>query len=94
MPKQEAEQISQEEAVKIITSSEYFMKETSSIAPDPLSIPIGEDVGVESADATPGAHLQHGKLVGLSVDTITVQLKNEVRVHFPRRGSVVLKSSL
>jgi len=39
-----------------------------------------------------GSHPQYGKLVSLRVDTVTVELKNTLRVHFPRRGVLVKKS--
>jgi hypothetical protein len=49
---------------------------------------------VENIDTTPGAHPQNGKLVGLDKNEIVVELKNGIRLHFPRVGYLVKEAKV
>ncbi|KAK3680049.1 hypothetical protein LTR78_000426 [Recurvomyces mirabilis] len=81
--------LSAEEASKQILGSEYALSDIGVDSTDPLGFKGGEDVAIEMTDATPGYCPQNGKLVGLSKSRIVVQVKNGLRVHFPRIGYVV-----
>lgn len=59
---------------------------------DPTGLKAGDDVTVENLDTEPGAHLQHGKLFGLSPAEIVLELPTGVRLHFPRKGQVLKKA--
>ena len=61
---------------------------------DPLGIKAGTDVTVENSDTEAGAHPQKGKLVGVNNKEVVVELKNGIRVHFPRIGYVVKEAKV
>ncbi|KAL2075248.1 hypothetical protein VTL71DRAFT_191 [Oculimacula yallundae] len=92
MPSRQAEKISDDQAVEAITSGNYFVQETSPVSNDPLRLPIGEKVTIETTDSTAGSSPQYGKLASLRIDTVAVELENQLRIHFPRRGVIVKKA--
>lgn len=50
-----------------------------------------EDADLHSAQ--PGACQQRGELVSSKLDTVTIELQNGARIHFPRKGTLVKKAS-
>ncbi|OCK75600.1 hypothetical protein K432DRAFT_429307 [Lepidopterella palustris CBS 459.81] len=92
LPKSTPTEISQEDAVKNILSSSYAVGLPKWDDNDHLGIEEGAVVTVESSDATPGAHPQAGKLVGVSMKEVVLELDNSVRLHFPRQGYIVRKA--
>jgi glutathione S-transferase len=80
---------SQEDVWDLLRSAEYTAKDIGVNEKDPLGIKAGTHVTVENSDTVSGAHPQAGKLVGLNDQETVVELKNGLRVHFPRVGYVV-----
>lgn len=44
---------------------------------------------IDSYSTDPGKHPQAGKLIGTSIDETVIELKDGVRLHFPRVGYIV-----
>ncbi|KAH6723843.1 hypothetical protein BKA61DRAFT_566449 [Leptodontidium sp. MPI-SDFR-AT-0119] len=93
LPSKEAEKVSDDQAVKEMLGGDYAVEESAELANDPLEIPIGQNVLFETTDSDPGSHHQRGKHVSVRFDTVTVDLKNKLGLHFPRRGVIVKRSS-
>ncbi|KAF2815955.1 uncharacterized protein BDZ99DRAFT_514579 [Mytilinidion resinicola] len=91
LPRSTPQEIGQEEAIKAILDARYVANTPSFDQADPLGIEKGTVVGVESLDAEPGAHPQNGKLVGVGLKEVVLELENGIRLHFPRQGYVVRK---
>ncbi|SMR47146.1 unnamed protein product [Zymoseptoria tritici ST99CH_3D1] len=87
------DKIDEEKAREIVLGSEYAMPDIGIDAKDPLGYKAGEEVYVEPTDADPGQHPQHGKLLGLNMNKVVIELENGLRMHFPRIGYVVHRSS-
>ncbi|QIW94690.1 hypothetical protein AMS68_000208 [Peltaster fructicola] len=81
-----------DEATKQLLAAEYAMPDIGVDPADPLGLSQGERVAVEMGDAKPGTHPQIGKLVGLNRTRIVIELKNGVRMHFPKIGYFVRKA--
>lgn len=77
-----------------VQRADYTAKDIGVDEHDPLGIQLGTSVSVENSDTQPGAHPQTGKLVGLDARECVVELKNGVRVHFPRIGYVVKEAKV
>ena len=82
-------ELSQEEVWEKVKGAEYTAKDIGVNDRDPLDMKAGTDVTVENSDTEAGAHPQKGKLVGVNDRETVVELKNGIRVHFPRVGYVV-----
>lgn len=90
LPKVEVDSVDSEEAKKTILGSDYYAKNSTTIAQgDPLGLSSGTKVSVESFDSTPGSYPQNGKLVGTSINEFVLELDNGVRLHYPRIGYLV-----
>ena len=50
LPQKEAEKLSENEAVKLITLSPYFVEHATTGSSDPLGIPLGETVCAETSE--------------------------------------------
>ena len=85
--------LSVEDAHKSILSSDYGMPDIGVDEADPLELKAGEMVGVEANDAKPGTYPQVGKLVGLNSVKSVIELRNGLRVHFPKVGYVINRAS-
>lgn len=72
-----------------VKSAAYTASDIGVDEQDPLGIRVGADVSVENSDTEPGAHPQHGKLVGVNGRETVLELKDGIRLHFPRVGYVV-----
>lgn len=81
--------LSAEDAIKQLLSSDYAMPLVGIDTNDPLNLQGGERVAIEPSDAKPGTHPQFGKLVGLSKTKTVIELKNGLRLHFPKVGYFV-----
>lgn len=88
-PKPEFKDIGEEDVKELLLTSEYSAKDIGVDEKDYLGIKQGTEVTVENSDTKAGAHPQKGKLVGLDQRETVVELKNGLRVHFPRVGYVV-----
>ncbi|KAH6644302.1 hypothetical protein C7974DRAFT_18294 [Boeremia exigua] len=88
-PKPQYTDLSQEQLMDKLKDADYTAKEIGVNEKDPLSIRAGTDVTVENSDTEAGAHPQKGKLVGTNDRETVIELKNGIRVHFPRIGYVV-----
>lgn len=88
-PKPDFKDIGEDDVKELLLNSEYSANEIGVDESDYLGIKQGTEVTVESSDAKAGAHPQKGKLVGLDQRETVVELKNGLRVHFPRVGYVV-----
>ena len=89
----EAKKISGEEATKQILGSAYAAKELGVEKDDLTGFKAGDKVQVGTMDdTTPNNAPQYGTLVGLNRSEIVVELKNSLRVHFPRIGYSVKKA--
>jgi glutathione S-transferase len=91
-PKAEYSDLEKEKVREAVKSAEYTAEDIGVNEEDPLGIAAGSTVTVENSDTEPGAHPQKGKLVGLNDKETVVELKNGIRVHFPRIGYVVKKA--
>lgn len=91
LPKESEDMVSNEEATKIILGSQYSDAKLHVATDDPLGFPAGTAISIESTDSTPGSHPQKGTLVGLDTNEVTVELENQLRLHFPRRGYIFRK---
>lgn len=82
--------ITADEAAKVITAAPYTADGPTSVQPgDPLGLAAGTQVNVEQFDTEPGVYPQAGKLVGTSIEETVIELKDGVRLHFPRVGYIV-----
>lgn len=88
-PRAHFRDMGQEEVWETVQNADYSAKDIGINEGDPLGIAKGTEVTVENSDTKAGAHPQKGKLVGLSDRETVVELKNGIRVHFPRVGYVV-----
>ena len=88
-PKPDFKDIGEEDVKQLLLNSEYSAKNIGFDEKDYLGIKQGTEVTVENSDTKTGAHPQKGKLVGLDQRETVVELKNGLRVHFPRVGYVV-----
>lgn len=93
-PKPNFKDIGEEDVKELLLNSEYSGKDIGVDENDYLGIKQGTDVTVENSDTKPGAHPQKGKLVGLDQRETIVELKNGLRVHFPRIGYVVKEAKV
>ncbi|KAF9700844.1 hypothetical protein EKO04_001068 [Ascochyta lentis] len=93
-PTPEYKDLAQEDVWDAVRTAEYTAKDVGVNEDDPLGIKAGTHVTVENSDTEPGAHPQKGKLVGLDDREIVVELKNDVRLHFPRVGYVVKETKV
>jgi glutathione S-transferase len=93
-PKLQFEDLKQDDVWETILKAEYSAEEIGVNEKDPLGIKRGTTVSVENTDTTPGAHPQNGKLVGLNEGEVVIELKNGIRVHFPRIGYVVKETKV
>ncbi|KAF2167960.1 hypothetical protein M409DRAFT_65989 [Zasmidium cellare ATCC 36951] len=75
---------------KRILGSEYTAKGPVEVeAGDAYGIEKGASVNVESFDSTPGSFPQAGKLVGTTIDEVVIEIKDGIRLHFPKIGYIV-----
>ncbi|KAJ8117030.1 hypothetical protein OPT61_g1674 [Boeremia exigua] len=88
-PKPEYTDISQEQLWDTIKDTAYTADDIGVDEKDPLGIKARTDVTVENSDTEAGAHPQKGKLIGANRKEIVIELKNGIRLHFPRVGYVV-----
>ncbi|KAJ4984249.1 glutathione S-transferase [Stagonosporopsis vannaccii] len=93
-PKPQYTDVSQEQLLDIMKSAAYTTKDIGVNDRDPLGIKAGTDVTVENSDTEFGAHPQKGKLVGVNDREIVLELKNGIRVHFPRIGYLVKEAKI
>ncbi|CZS94400.1 uncharacterized protein RCO7_10126 [Rhynchosporium graminicola] len=91
LPSKQAQNISDEEAVEAIKNGKYIVQEAPAVRNDPLGLKLGDSVTIETTDSTAGSSPQHGKLASLRIDTVAIELENQLRLHFPRRGVLVKK---
>jgi glutathione S-transferase len=92
-PKPDFKDIGEEDVKDFLLRSEYSAKNIGVDEKDYLGIKQGTEVAVENSDTKAGAHPQKGKLVGLDQREVVVELKNGLRVHFPRVGYVVKEAT-
>lgn len=91
--------LSDDEAVRTIEKSGYFEpNELVMDGEDPTGLKKGEETDVYPTDMPTGfVHRDSGKLVGLSVNSATVQTKTtggvDVRIHYPRQNIKVAKAT-
>ena len=88
-PKAEYEDLGEQDVRDTLNNASYSAQEIGVNDKDPLGIKAGTDVTVENSDTKPGAHPQKGKLIGLNDLETVVELKNSLRLHFPRVGYIV-----
>jgi glutathione S-transferase len=93
-PQPQFENVTQEQVWETVLHAEYSAEDIGVDESDSLGIKKGTVVSVENIDTTPGAHPQNGKLVGLNEKEIVVELKNGIRVHFPRVGYLVKEAKV
>lgn len=93
-PTPEYTDLAQEEVWEVIKGAEYTAKDIGFDEQDPLGIKQGTSVTVENSDTEPGAHPQKGRLVGLNKEKTVIELKNGLRIHFPRIGYVVKEAKV
>lgn len=92
LPQPEFPEVESETALRTILASSYNADCIGIDERDPTGLAAGEEVSIESSDAEPGAHLQKGRLHGLSSKEIVLELPTGVRLHFPRRGYILRKA--
>ncbi|KAM0722734.1 hypothetical protein Q7P37_002175 [Cladosporium fusiforme] len=83
--------VTPEGAAKQLLSSDYALPDIGVDTNDALGLKTGEWVAIEASDAKPGTYPQHGKLVGLNKMKTVIELKNGLRLHFPKVGYFVSK---
>ncbi|EME41146.1 hypothetical protein DOTSEDRAFT_46216 [Dothistroma septosporum NZE10] len=93
MPDLSAPELSADDTHTAIRSAQYTAKDIGIAKDDPTGLQAGTKVNVESFDTKPGAYPQAGKLVGLNDEEIVVEVKDGVRLHFPRVGYIVRDAS-
>jgi glutathione S-transferase len=93
-PQPQFEDVTQEHVWETVLNAEYSAEDVGVDESDSLGIKKGTVVSVENIDTTPGAHPQNGKLVGLDKNEIVVELKNGIRLHFPRVGYLVKEAKV
>jgi glutathione S-transferase len=93
-PQPRFEDVGQEDVWETVLNAEYSAEEIGVDEGDSLGIKKGTVVSVENVDTTPGAHPQNGKLVGLNGKEVVVELKNGIRLHFPRVGYLVKEAKV
>jgi len=81
-----------EDASKQLLSSGYAIPDIGVDSKDTLKLQAGDSVSIEPSDAKPGTYPQFGKLVGLSKTKTVIELKNGLRLHFPKVGYFVRKA--
>ena len=79
----------EDKVVDAVKSAAYTASDIGVDEKDPLGIRAGVEVTVENSDTEPGAHPQHGKLVGVNGRETVLELEDGIRLHFPRVGYVV-----
>lgn len=87
------DKIEEIQAHEQILGSQYAIPDIGVDPKDPLGFQAGEEVYVEPTDADPGAHPQHGKLLGLNTKKIVIELENGLRMHFPRIGYIAHRAT-
>lgn len=85
--------LSPEQAAKQLLSSDYALPDIGVDTDDALGLKMGEWISVEASDAKPGTYPQHGKLVGLNKMKTVIELKNGLRLHFPKVGYFVSRAT-
>ena len=81
-----------EDASKQLLSSDYAIPDIGVDSNDTLKLQAGDWISVEPSDAKPGTYPQFGKLVGLNKTKTVIELKNALRLHFPKVGYFVRKA--
>ena len=81
-----------EDATKQLLASSYAVPNVGVDSNDTLKLQAGDWISVEPSDAKPGTYPQFGKLVGLSKTKTVIELKNGLRLHFPKVGYFVRKA--
>jgi len=90
--------LTDDEAVKMIENSGYYELEHLEIdEKDPTGLKKGQETDIFPTDMASGfVHRDSGKLVGLTVNSVTVQTKTtggaEVRIHYPRTNIKVAEA--
>jgi hypothetical protein len=85
-------QLSSEAAREQVLSSDYAMPDIGVDSDDTLDVKAGNWIAIEASDAKPGTHPQFGKLIGLNKTKTVIELKNGLRLHFPKVGYFVRKA--
>lgn len=93
-PKPQYTDVSQEQLSDIMKGAAYTAKDIGVNDKDPLGIKAGTYVTVENSDTKSGAHPQNGKLVGVNDVEIVLELKNGIRLHFPRIGYLIKEAKV
>ncbi|KAF3011212.1 hypothetical protein E8E13_011619 [Curvularia kusanoi] len=88
-PKPQYTDLSEDALKETLQNAAYSAKDIGVNEKDPLGIKKGSQVTVENSDTEPGAHPQHGKLVGVNEKETVIELENGIRLHFPRIGYLV-----
>ena len=88
----QATKLTAEDATKQLLSSGYAVPDVGVDSNDTLKLQAGDWIAIEASDAKPGTHPQYGKLVGLSKTKTVIELKNGLRLHFPKVGYFVRKA--
>jgi hypothetical protein len=88
----QATKLTPEAATKQLLSSSYALPDIGVDSNDTLKIQAGDWIAIEASDAKPGTHPQFGKLVGLNKTKTVIELKNGLRLHFPKVGYFVRKA--
>jgi hypothetical protein len=88
----EATKLTPEAATKQLLSSGYAVPDIGVDSSDTLKLQAGDLISIEPSDAKPGTYPQFGKLVGLSKTKTVIELKNGLRLHFPKVGYFVRKA--
>lgn len=88
----QATKLTPEDASKQLLASSYAVPDIGVDLSDTLKLQAGDWVSIEASDAKPGTHPQFGKLVGLSKTKTVIELKNGLRLHFPKVGYFVRKA--
>ena len=88
----EATKLTAEDASKQLLSSGYALPDIGVDANDTLKLQAGDWISIEASDAKPGTYPQFGSLVGLNKTKTVIELKNGLRVHFPKVGYFVRKA--
>jgi hypothetical protein len=86
------QKLSSEAASEQLLSSNYAMPDIGVHSDDTLNVKSGDWTAVEPSDAKPGTHPQFGKLIGLNKTKTVIELKNGLRLHFPKVGYFVRKA--
>jgi hypothetical protein len=81
-----------EDATKQLLASSYAVPDAGIDPEDTLELQAGDWISIEPSDAKPGTYPQFGKLVGLSKTKTVIELKNGLRLHFPKVGYFVRKA--